>query len=77
MRDFAENPQHAVLGVVDDLDDTAAVANFVIFFGFLNSEEDAVANTGSFSGPYLARQMNTDFWRGAMRFLVPFVRSSQ
>ena len=74
MRDFPENAQHAVLGMIDDLDDTAAMANAVFFIGLFNSQQYAVADTGGFCRACLARQMNADFRCCAMRFLVPFVR---
>ena len=70
---FAENAQHALLGMVDDLDDAAAVANAVVFFGFLDAQQHAVAEAGGFAGPRLARNVDADFRRRAVRLLVPFV----
>ena len=61
--------------MIDDLDDAAAMANSVVFFGFLDAEQHAVADAGGFAGPCLARHVDTDFRRGAVRFLVPFVRA--
>ncbi len=70
---FAENPQHAVLGMVDDLDDAAAVADAVVFLGFLDVQQHAVADAGGFAGLCLARGVNADFRRGPVRLFVPFV----
>ena len=71
---FAENAQHAVLGMIDDLDDAAAMANAVVFVGFFDAEQHAVADTGSFAGSRFAWSGDTDFGRGAVCVLVPFVR---
>ncbi len=73
VRGFAENPQHAVLGMVDDLDDAAAVADAVVFLGFLDVQQHAVADAGGFAGLRLARGVDADFRRGPVRLLVPFV----
>ena len=73
IRRFAENAQHALLGPVDDLDDAAAVADAVVFFGFLDVQQHAVADAGGFAGPRLARHVDADFRRRAVRVLVPFV----
>ena len=70
---FAENAEHAVLGVVDDLDDAAAVADAVVVVGFLDPQQHAVADAGGFAGLRLARTVNADFRRGPVRLLVPFV----
>ena len=74
MRDFSENSEHAVLGMINDLDDTSAMTNSVLVFDVLDAQQHAVADPGSFTGPRLARQVNTDFRCRAMRVLVPFVR---
>ncbi len=75
VRISAEYPEHAVLGMIDDLDDAAAMTNSVFFFGLFNAQQYAVADAGGFAGPHLARHMNADFRRGPMGVLVPFVRS--
>ena len=62
-----------MLGVIDDLDDAAAMADAVIFLGFLDAQQHAVAEAGGFAGARLARRQDADFRRRAMRFLVPFV----
>ncbi len=63
VRRFAENPQHAVLGMIDDLDDAAAVADAVVVFGFLDVQQHAVADAGGFARPRLARGVNADLRR--------------
>ena len=73
VRIFAENSQHALLGTVDDLDDAAAVADAVVFFGFLDMQQHAVADAGGLAGARLAHDGNADFRRRAVRLLVPFV----
>ena len=73
VRRFAENPQHAVLGMVDDLDDAPAVADTVVFLGFLNVQQHAVADAGGLARPRLARRVDADFRCRAVRLLVPFV----
>ena len=73
IRGFAEDPQHAVLGMVDDLDDAAAVADAAVFVGFLDAQQHAVAEAGGFAGPRLARRVDADFRRRPVRLLVPFV----
>ncbi len=64
-----------MLGMVDDLDDAAAMANSAFFFRFFNAQQNAVANAGGFAGPHLARHMDPDFRRRSMGVLVPFVGS--
>ena len=73
MLDLAENSQHAVLRMVDDLDDAAAMTNAVLFLGFVDAQQDAVAEAGGFAGLRLARNVDADFRRGPVRLLVPFV----
>ncbi len=59
--------------MIDDLDDAAAVADAVVFFGFLHMQQHAVADAGGLMGPRLARGVNADFRCGPVRLLVPFV----
>ncbi len=59
--------------MVDDLDDAAAVADAVVRLGFLDVQQHAVADAGGLAGPRLARGVNADFRRRAVRLLVPFV----
>ena len=73
MRRFAEDPQHAVLGMIDNLDDAAAVADAGVFIGFFDMQQDAVANAGGLPGLRFALNGNADFWRRAVRLFVPFV----
>ena len=56
------------------LDDAAAVTNSVLFLGFVDAQQDAISEAGGFAGPRLARNVDADFRRGPVRFLVPFVR---
>ena len=72
--DLPENAEHALLGVIDDLDDAATMADAVVVLGFFDAQQDAVANAGGISGPRLARHMYADFRRGAVGRLIPFVR---
>ncbi len=71
IRRLMENPQHARLGMVDDLDDAAAVADAVVFVGFLDVQQHAVAEAGGFAGPCFARNGNADFRRLARAPLRP------
>ena len=71
---LAENSQHAVLRMIDDLDDAAAVTNSIVLLGLLDAQQDAIAEAGGFAGPRFARHVDADFRRGPVRFLVPFVR---
>ena len=73
MLGLAEDPEHAVLGMIDDLDDAAAVADAVVVFGFLDVQQHAIADAGGFTGPRLARGVNADFRRRSVRRFVPFV----
>jgi hypothetical protein len=66
-----------VFGVIDDLDDTAAVADAGVLVGFLDMQQDAVADAGGLPGPRLVRSVNSDFWRRAVRFFIPFVGSGE
>ena len=73
VRALAENSQHAVLGMVDDLDDAAAMADAVVFLGLVHVQQHAVADAGGLAGPRLARGVNADFRRRSVRLFVPFV----
>ena len=59
--------------MIDDLDDAAAVTDAVLFLDFLNAQQNAVVETGSFARARFARDMNADFRGGPVRLLVPFV----
>ena len=63
--------EHALLGVVDHLDDPAAVAD-VLVVDLLDAKQRAVSDAGGFARLYTARQ-DADFRRGPER-LVPFGR---
>ncbi len=71
VRQFAENPEHAVLGMVDDLDDAARAG--LRLRGGRRAQQHAVAEPGGFAGARLARRVNADFRRRPVRVLVPFV----
>ena len=73
MRDLSENPQHAVLGMIDDLDDAATMANAAVFVGLIDAEQHAVAETGGFARSRFAWNGDTDLGCGSVRVLVPFV----
>ena len=60
--------------MIDDLDDAAAVPNSVVFLGFLDAQQHAIADTGGFAWPRFARHVNADFRCGPVRFFIPFVR---
>ena len=71
----AKDAQHARLGAIDDLDDTAAVADRVILgAGLLDAQQRAVTDAGDFARLGSARGLNADFRRRAVRLLVPFGR---
>ena len=71
----AEDAEHALLGAIDDLDDAAGVADGVaVVAGFLDPQQRAVADAGDLAGRVLARRMDADFRRLAVRLLVPFGR---
>ena len=59
--------------MVDDLDDAAAVTSAVVFFGFLDTQQHAVADAGGLAGPRLARSVDADLRRRPVRVFVPFV----
>ncbi len=71
-RKAAKNSQHPVLGTIDDLDDTALMANGVL--DLLGSEQCPVADSRDLSRPAAARNMDANFRRRTMGFLVPFRR---
>ncbi len=68
-----EDAEHALLRPVDDLDDAAGVEDAVVFLDFLDAQQYAVAEPGGFAGAHLARDVDADFRRRAVGFLVPFV----
>ena len=53
---FAEDAEHALLGMVDDLDDAAAMADAVVVVGFLDVQQHAVADAGGLARARLARK---------------------
>ena len=59
--------------MIDDLDDAAAVADAGVLVGFLDMQQDAVADAGGLPGLRVALNGNADFWRRAVRLFVPFV----
>ena len=59
--------------MIDDLDDAAAVADAVVFFGFLDMQQHAVADAGGLAGPRFARGVDADLRRRPVRVFVPFV----
>src|SRR5581483_10843996 len=59
--DLSEDPQHAVFGVIDDLDDAAAVTDAGLFIiCLLDAKQDAVADAGGFTRMRLAQNGNAD-----------------
>ena len=71
----SEDSEHALFRLVDDLDDAAAVADAVFFFGLLDAEQHAVANAGGFAGPRFARNVNADLRRSARALPRPIRRA--
>ena len=61
-----------MLRPLDDLDDAAGIAD-VLVAGFLDAHEDLVADAGGFRRLHLARRVNANLRRGAVRVFVPFV----
>ena len=59
--------------MIDDLDDAAAVTNAVVFFGFLDMQQHAVADTGGLAGPRLAWSVDANLRRRPVRVFVPLV----
>ena len=72
---LAEDPDHPLLGMVDDLDDAAAVADAVVFLGFLDMQQHAVADTGGFAGARLAWDVECGFSVPARAPLRPIRRA--
>ena len=70
----AKNPQHAVLGAVDELYDAAAGLLLAVL---LDADQGAVADAGGFTGLGPARRRDADHRRRAMRLFVPFGRPCQ
>ncbi len=73
VRQRMENAEHARLGMIDDADDAAAVADAGVFFRLLDMQQHAVAEAGRLAGAGFARNVDADAGRGAVRFLVPLV----
>ena len=73
VRQLVKNSKHASFGMIDDLDDAAAVADAVVGFRFVDAQQHAIAEAGGFARPCLARDRNADFRGGPMRLFVPFV----
>ena len=68
-----EDTERALPCAIDDLDDAAAVMNGVaIRASFFDAQQGAVADAGGFTRARLARRMDADFGRLAVRVLVPF-----
>ena len=70
----AEQPR---AGVIDHLDDAAAIERAVALIQLLDAHQRAVADAGGGSRLRAARHVNADFWRGAAFFRVPFGGSSE
>ena len=50
MRELAENPEHAVLGAIEDLDDAAGMADVLVAAAnFFDAQEHAVADARGFA----------------------------
>ena len=73
VRQRAEDAERADLGLVDDLDDAAGIAD-VVLAGFFDAEQRAVADAGDLAGLRLARRRDPDFRHRAVGVLVPFGR---
>ena len=73
MRNRSENAQHAVLGMIDDFNDAATMANSVVFLRLIDADQHAVAETGGFARSRFAWNRDTDLGCGSVRVLVPFV----
>ncbi len=64
LRQLAENPEHAVLGAIEDLDHASGVADlFVAAANFVNAQEHAIADARSFAGLGTAGDDDPDFRR--------------
>src|ERR1700676_1644914 len=69
---LAKNAEHAGLGVIDDLDDAAAIDAAFGIVEFLDSEQRAVADTCRRARLWTPRNMNADLRRLAAFDLIPF-----
>src|SRR5262249_35962333 len=67
----AEQSEHAMLRVVDDLDDPPAIGRALVIAAF-DAQQRAVADAGGHARPRVARTMYSDFWRLAAFDLIPF-----
>jgi hypothetical protein len=72
IRQFSKNSEHAGARVIDDLDNAAAIDGAFAVIGLFDPEQRAVADAGRGAGLWSARNMNPDFRRGAVLFLIPF-----
>ena len=70
-RQRAKNAEQAGAGVIDDLDDAAAIRRAVAVIGFLDPQQRAVADTGGGAGLRPARHMDANFRRGSVVLAVP------
>ena len=74
-RQRAENAELTLLGAIQDLDDAAGVADrFVALAALFGAQQHAVADAGDFGRPGLARHVDADARRLAVRLVVPFGR---
>jgi len=70
-----EHPEHAMLGVTDDLDDATTVADRVAFFtALLGAQQNLIAYPGDFARARTTRRLDADLRCRPVRFLVPFLR---
>ena len=65
-------PSSARAGVIDHLDDAAAIERAVALIQLLDAHQRAVADAGGRARLRAARHVNADFWRGAAFLGVPF-----
>lgn len=77
IRQFAENAEQARPGVVDDLDDAAAIGRAIAFFDLLDPHQRAVADAGHRACLRTSRDMDADLRRGAVFLFIPFGRRGQ
>ena len=73
VRQSPENAERADLGLVDDLDDAAGIADAVLT-GFFDPEQRPVADAGDFARPWPAPCCDPDSRYRAVGVLVPFGR---
>ena len=69
---FAEDAEQPRAGVIEHLDDAAAIERAVALIQLLDAHQRAVADAGGGSRLRAARHVNADFWRGAAFLGVPF-----